>query len=457
MNSVLVRGGRVIDPSSGRDSRYDLLITEGRITAVERPGLISYRPDATAIDATGCWVTPGLIDLHVHLRDPGFPQKETIATGLRAAAAGGFTTVAAMANTSPVNDLPEVTRYMLAQAADVHAARLVPVSAVTRSLQGKELVDLEAMAVAGCRLFSDDGMPIDDAELLSRALIEASRLGFTISLHEEERSVAQRWSVNRGAVCDSLGLIGIPNSAESSRIERDLRIARLAKASVHFAHVSARQSLGLIRRARHESMLVSAEATPHHLALCESAVARFGPDAKMNPPLRAGGDVKALREALSDRTIDVIATDHAPHDPTSKKVSDLAHCFSNGCFSLNSDQDREAFEACANGVVGLETALGLALDLVHCGVITPIRLVELMSTVPAQLLRLDQSQCTLSPRARADLTIIDPNLEWTVDPAKFQSKGRNTPFTGMKLRGRAQITIVAGQIVYDGRPTEPRR
>jgi dihydroorotase len=456
VNSILVRGGRMIDPSSGCDSCYDLLITEGRIGAVERPGLLAYRSDLTVIDATGCWVTPGLIDVHVHFRDPGFAEKETIATGLRAAAAGGFTTVAAMANTSPVNDLPEVTRYMLARAADVHAARLVPVSAVTRGLAGQELVDLESMAVAGCRLFSDDGMPIDNPELLSRALIEVSRLGFTISLHEEERSLARRWSVNRGAVSDSLGLIGIPNSAESSRIDRDLRIALLAQASVHFAHVSARESLDLIRQARRESAFVTAEATPHHLAFCESAVLRFGPDAKMNPPLRVGHDVEALREALRDGTIDIIATDHAPHDPTSKKVSELAHCFSNGCFCLNSDQDRQAFQSCANGVVGLETALGLALDLVHRGVITPTRLVELMSTFPARLLRLDQSQHTLSPRARADISIIDPELEWTVDPAKFHSKGRNTPFSGMKLRGRAQITIVAGQIVYDGRLTEPR-
>jgi dihydroorotase len=449
----LVRGGRVIDPSSGRDGFYDLLITEGRLAAIESPGLIS-NDLATAVDASGCWVVPGLVDAHVHLRDPGFPQKETIATGLRAAAAGGFTTVAAMANTLPVNDSPEVTRYILLRAREVNAARLIAVAAVTKGLRGEELADFEALAAAGCRLFSDDGMPIDNPGLLSRALIEVSRLGFAISLHEEDRRVAPGWSVNRGTVSDVLGVVGIPNSAESSRIARDLEIARKTSGAVHFAHVSARESLDLIRRARHDCVSLTAEATPHHFTYCESAVLRSGPDAKMNPPLRTDRDIEAVKEALRDGTIDVVATDHAPHDPASKKIGELADSFLHGRFSLNSDHDRAVFHDCANGIVGLETALALLLDLVGRDIISPGRMVELMSSNPARLLRLDQGEGTLTPLARADLTVIDPNLEWTVDPAKFHSKSRNTPFTGMKLKGRARITIVAGQIVYDGRLTE---
>lgn len=452
MKPLLIRGGRVIDPASGLDGLYDLLITEGRLAAIESPGQVSVSR-GTVVDASTCWVVPGLIDAHVHLREPGFTEKETIATGLRAAAAGGFTSVAAMANTSPVNDSPAVTRYLLSRASEAHAARLVAVGAVTKGLQGEELADLEALAAAGCRVFSDDGMPIDNPDLLSRALTAVSSLGFTISLHEEDRRVAPQWSVNRGAVSEVLGVVGIPSSAESSRIARDLEIARGLRASVHFAHVSACESLDLIRHAR-EDCAVTAEATPHHFTCCESAVLRSGPNAKMNPPLRAHRDVEALTEALRDGTIDVVATDHAPHDPASKKMGELAHCFQHGRFVLDSDHDRWVFRDCANGIVGLETGLGLALDLVHRGTITPGRLVELMSSNPARLLRLDQGEGTLARHARADLTIIDPNAEWTVDPVTFCSKSRNTPFTGTKLKGRARITIVAGQIVYDERLTE---
>jgi len=450
LNSILLRGGRVLDPVSALDGQYDLLVRDGEIAAVERTGTRMNLDDASIVDASGWWIVPGLIDPHVHLRDPGFPEKETILTGLRAAAAGGFTTVAAMANTSPVNDCPAITRYMLERAAQAHCTRLAPVSAVTHGLGGIEPVDFAAMVDAGARLFSDDGIPIDDAGVLSRALDETMRLGYAVALHEEDRALSCGGAVNAGAVAEHLGVSGYVHSAEPNRVRRDLAIAIGSGAAVHVAHVSTAESLELIRAARQRGAQVTCEVTPQHFTLDESAALTWGPNAKMNPPLRNRDDVEALHAAIRDGTVDMIATDHAPHDPKSKRMEQLGAFFGPGRQAGHLERDAaELFAHAANGVVGLETSLGLALGLVHRSLIEPARLVEMMSLNPAALLRLEAG--TLAVGAVADITVIDPNLEWTVAPEKFLSKSRNTPFAGMRLKGRAVLTIVAGEIVFDGR------
>ena len=440
----------MIDPASAIDGQYDLLVRDGEIAAVERAPTGMNLQAASIVDVSGCWIVPGLIDPHVHLRDPGFPEKETILTGLRAAAAGGFTTVAAMANTSPVNDSPAITRYMLERATAAHSAQLVPVSAVTQGLGGLAPVDFAAMVEAGARLFSDDGMPIDDPLILSRALDEARRLGYAVALHEEDRALSCGGALNAGAVAEHLGVSGYADSAESQRVRRDLAIAIGAEAAVHVAHVSTAESLELIRAARRHGAQVTCEATPHHFTLDESAALTWGPNAKINPPLRDRDDVEALRAAIRDGTVDMIATDHAPHDPKSKRMELLGALFGPGRQAARLEHDTaEIFAHAANGVVGLETSLGLALELVHRSLIEPARMVEMMSLKPAALLRLERGRLALG--AAADITVIDPNLEWTVAPEKFLSKSRNTPFAGMRLKGRAVLTIVAGQIVFDAR------
>jgi len=448
---LMLAGGRVIDPAAELDGAYDVLVIEGEVDAIEPAGGLKPPADARVIDCAGLWVVPGLIDPHVHLRDPGFPEKETIASGLRAAAAGGFTTVAAMANTAPVNDTPEITRYMIERAREADAARLIAVSAVTKGLGGRELADVAAMAEAGARLFSDDGIPIDSEAVLVGALNEISRLGFATSLHEEDRALTGQGAMNAGDASKRLGVAGIPVSAESRRVRRDLAIAIGSQAQVHVAHVSTAEAVALVRAAKRRDAAVTCEVTPHHFTLDDSAVLEWGPNARMAPPLRSREDVQALREAMADGAIDMIATDHAPHDPASKRMDRLGGRFGQCRRAARLSLDEaDALAHAANGVVGLETALGLALRLVHQGVIGAARMVEMMSAAPARLLRLGDAG-TLASGARADVTLIDPDCDWTVDPVKFLSKSRNTPFTGMKLKGKALMTIVAGQIVYDGR------
>jgi dihydroorotase len=447
---ILLTGGLVIDPARHLDDKCDVLVSDGTIERVAAPGTLRAPAGAVIVDAAGFLIVPGLIDPHVHLRDPGFPEKETIATGLKAAATAGFTAVAAMANTSPVNDSPEVTRYMLAQAQIAHAARLVPVSAVTRGLDGRELIDFERMIEAGARLFSDDGIPIDDQAVLAQALDASVRAGFVISLHEEDRARTAEGAVNAGEISKRLGVAGIPAAAESERVRRDLALALGAEAPVHIAHVSTAASLDLIRAARRRGARITCEVTPHHFALDERAVPRWGPDAKMSPPLRSSSDVESILAAIADGTIDMIATDHAPHDAASKQMPRLRGFFGpdHDCGRLP-EAEAEALTHAANGVVGLETALGLALDLVRRGIFSRSRMVEMMSLNPARLLKIDGG--TLEQGRRGDITVIDPELEWTVEPAKFISRSRNTPFAGQRLVGRAVMTIVGGEIVYDGR------
>jgi len=447
----MLKGGRVIDPLTGIDGPYDLVIFDGEIDALEPAGSLTVPEGAKILECGGMWVVPGLVDPHVHLRDPGFPEKETIATGLSAAAAGGFTTVAAMANTSPANDSPETTRYMLERARQAASTRLVPVSAVTIGLQGRELVDFDAMAQAGGRLFSDDGFPIDDLSVLARAFDQAARVGFAVSLHEEDRLLTRNGAMNAGEASKRLGVAGIPETAESLRVRRDLALAIGSGAPVHLAHVSTAQALEFIRAAKQRGANISCEATPHHFTLDDSAVLEAGPNARMSPPLRSRAEVESLRAAIADGTVDMIATDHAPHDPVSKCAVQLGHLFGRGRPTPRLSADEaEILAHAANGIVGLETALGLALSLVHSGVISASRMVEMMALNPARLLRL--SGGSLSVGLSADITIIDPDYEWTVDPRTFRSKSRNTPFAGMRLKGKAMTTIVGGEIVFERRP-----
>ncbi len=450
MKSFLLSGGRVIDPANNFDGDADVLVIDGVVEAVDEPGRLRVPEGAATIDAHGWWVMPGLIDPHVHLRDPGFPQKETIATGLRAAAAGGFTAVAAMANTSPVNDTPDITRYMVDRAREVRASRLIPVSSVTKGLRGHELVDFAAMAEAGARLFSDDGIPIDDQVILSRALDELARLNFAVSLHEEDRHLSEEGAANAGEVSKRLGVKGYPASAETARIRRDLALAIGTEAPVHIAHLSCAESVELVRHARRNGANVTCEVTPHHFWLDEQAVLQWGPNAKMNPPLRCARDLEAIRDAMADGTIDMIATDHAPHDRKSKNFEHLAGCFPLGAASPQlPDEAAQAFMHAANGIIGLETSLALAMGLVHKEIISPRRMVEMMCVNPARLIRMEAG--SLSHGVAADISVIDPNKEWTVEPAKFLSKSRNTPFAGMRLQGKTVLTIVGGEIVYDAR------
>jgi len=447
VKDLYVKGGVVIDPASGLEARRDVLVSGARIAAIAPLGALKAAAGANVIAADGCWVVPGLIDVHTHLRDPGFPHKETIQSGLRAAAAGGFVAVAAMANTDPVNDNPEVTAYMLARAAEVKSAALIPVGAVSRGLKGLEPADYEALAGAGVMMLSDDGMPVDNPVLLAAALDTAKRLQLAVSLHEEDRDLACGGAINAGRVAQMLGVPGVPPAAESERVRRDLELAKKAAAPVHIAHLSARESIDAVRIARARGASVTCEATPHHFSLDAGAVLEFGADAKMNPPLREHADVDALRAALADGTIDMIASDHAPHDPASKAAAELAGCFGRGHreWPLGAQSVR-AFTSAANGVVGLQTALGLAMDLVHSGLIGPSRLVELMSLNPARLLGLEGGR--LREGGPADMTVIDPNPEWEVDPNSFLSRSRNSPFTGRRLKGRAVFTIVKGEVVF---------
>ncbi len=450
MNSLILTGGRIIDPVSGIDGSYDLTVVDGEIETLEPAGSVPVPGGGEVLDCARMWIVPGLIDPHVHLRDPGFPEKETIASGLHAAVAGGFTTVAAMANTSPVNDSAEITHYMLERAHEAHAARLVPISAVTRGLHGRELVDFDTMIQAGARMFSDDGLPIDDAELLLRGFDQASRTGFAISLHEEDRALTAGGAMNAGETAKCLGVAGIPVTAESSRVRRDLALAIGSQAPVHVAHVSTAESVELVRAAKKRGANITCEVTPHHFMLDDRAVLTWGPNARMAPPLRSPADVEAILEAMADGTIDMIATDHAPHDSRSKCLPELAPLFGRNPGTCLSAQAAAKLARAANGVVGLETAVGLALSLVQRRIISVVRMVEMMAANPARLLRLDAHGC-LAVGAPADITVIDPALEWTVEPETFWSKSRNTPFTGMRLTGRPIVTIIGGQVVFDRR------
>jgi dihydroorotase len=401
-----------------------LLIRNGRVKKV---GAKLPAGDAKVLDASGKIVCPGFIDIHVHLREPGFEYKETVATGTRAAAAGGFTAVCCMANTSPVNDNRSITDYILAKAETEGVVRVYPIGAVTRGLEGKELAELAELAEAGCVAFSDDGRPVMHAGLYRRAMEYTLPFGAPVISHAEDTHLARGAAMNEGAVSTELGIAGQPAAAEDVMVARDVILAELTGAHVHIAHVSTAGAVRIIRDAKARGVRVTAEVTPHHLVLTEEAVRSFDPNTRMAPPLRTRRDAEALLEALADGTIDCIATDHAPHALSEKEGE---------------------FDHAANGVVGLETAVSVLLDrLVRPGLLPLATLVARLSADPARLLSLKGG--SLAAGAPADVTIIDPDREITVDPARFRSKSRNTPFGGWTLRGAPVTTIVGGKVVHE--------
>jgi dihydroorotase len=425
---VIIRGGRVVDPSQGIDAVMDVLLADG---VVARVGERLDAPEgAEAIDAAGRIVAPGLIDVHVHLREPGQEHKETIASGARAAAAGGFTTVVAMPNTSPPIDSAATVGYVVAAGLRAGGARVLPTGCITVGQNGEQLTEFGELVEAGAVAVTDDGRPVSSAGMLRMALEYALAFDIPVAVHEEELTLSRGGSMNEGIIASRLGLTGIPNEAEDVMIARDLMLAELTGGRLHVQHVSTRRGVQLIREAKSRGVRVTAEGTPHHFTLTDAAVEAYRTDAKMNPPLRSEADRDAVRQGVVDGTLDVIATDHAPH---------------------HYDEKEQAFEDAPNGIVGLETSLGLSwTELVETGLLDVSTLIERMSWAPARSMNLDGRMGSLAEGRLADVTIIDPRAEWTVDPAAFLSRSRNTPFTGRALRCRAVRTIVGGVTVWQG-------
>jgi dihydroorotase len=425
MSRLLVKGGRVVDPSQGIDKALDVLLVDGK---VEKLAARVPARGAEVIEADGLVVCPGFIDIHTHLREPGREDKETIATGTRAAAAGGFTAVCAMPNTDPVNDTAGITRAIVEKARAEGAVRVYPIGAITRGQKGEELAEFGDLQEAGCVAFSDDGKPVASARMMRRALEYAQTFGLVLIDHCEEPTLAEKACMNEGPVATLLGLRGAPAAGEAIMVERDVLLAELTGGRVHIAHLSAAASVDAVRRGKARGVKVTAEVTPHHLFLTDAAVREtsYDTNTKMNPPLREAADRDAMLGGIADGSVDVIATDHAPHHYDEKKV----------------EFDRAPF-----GIVGLETAVPLSLDrLVHAGVIGLPRLVELLSVNPARILRVAGG--TLSEGAPADITILAPDLTVRVDAARLRSKSKNTPFDGWELRGGVAATIVGGRTVY---------
>lgn len=425
--TILIRGGRVIDP--GRfNGLADVLIENGKIVAVGPNVKIPAGKSGagpTVVEATGKLVLPGFIDLHVHFREPGFEYKETIQTGTAAAAAGGFTSVCCMPNTNPVNDNQAVTEFILDQARATGSAHVFPVGAITKGSEGKELAEIGELRRSGCVAISDDGRPVMNSLVMRRAMEYALAFDLPVVDHCEDLHLSEGGCMNEGIVSTELGLPGIPAAAEDVQVARNVALAELTGARLHLAHVSTAGSVRMVREAKARGIRVTAEACPHHFSLTEEAVRGFDSHAKMNPPLRTKQDVQAIREGLRDGTIDVIATDHAPHAIQEKE---------------------QEFAAAPFGVVGLETALPLTLALVEEGVLSLERAIAALTTEPARVVGLKKG--TLAPGADADVVVVDPEAQWVVEPARFRSKGRNTPFAGWKVKGQVALTILNGTIVF---------
>jgi dihydroorotase len=422
---VLLRQGRVIDPARGTDEVADVLLQDGKVAAVGR-GLAA--PDGADVrDVAGMVVVPGLVDVHVHLREPGNEDEETVASGARAAVAGGFTAVCAMPNTDPVTDNQAAVGFILRQSVRAGLARVYPIGAVSVGQRGERLAEFGEMASAGAVAVSDDGKPVVSGHLMRTALEYARTFGIPVADHCEEPTLAVGGAMHEGLVSARLGLKGIPAAAEEIMVARDILLAELTGGHVHLCHMSTRGSVELIRRAKERGLRVTAEVTPHHLTLTDAACEHYDTHAKMNPPLREAGDVEALRVGLRDGVIDCIASDHAPH----------AY-----------DEKEAAFDEAPFGIIGLETAFGVVhTELVRSGMLPLPVLIARMSTAPAALFHLPGG--SLAPGAVADVCVLDVTTPWTVRPPDFHSKSRNTPFAGRELVGRAVMTIVAGRVVHE--------
>lgn len=428
MADILLRGGRVIDPSRNLDVSADLLLQDGKVARIE-PGLALgttvEKEGLTVVDVKGQWIVPGLIDLHTHLREPGQEYKETIATGTAAAAAGGFTAVCAMPNTVPPNDNRAVTELMVRRAQEVGVVRVYPIGCITQGQRGENLAEMGELAEAGCVAVSDDGKSVMNSEVMRRALEYARGIGLVVIQHAEDVHLSANGPAHEGAASTRIGLRSQPAAAESGMVARDLELVALTGARYHVAHVSSAETVRLVREAKRRGLPVTCEVTPHHLTLTDEACAGYDTSTRVNPPLRSEADVAACRAALADGTIDAVATDHAPHSSVEKDVE---------------------FEQAASGMIGLETALPLCLELVGKNIITPMALFTRMSTAPAKLLGLPGG--TLAPGSVADVTVIDPQATWVCDASSFRSKSRNSPFVGRTMHGRAMLTIVGGKIVF---------
>jgi dihydroorotase len=428
---ICLRGGRVIDPGRGVDAEADVILKDG-VVARQGKGIAGgLSGDVRIIDARGKWVMPGFIDLHTHLREPGHEYKEDILTGTRAAAAGGFTAVCAMPNTNPVNDTRAVTELIVRRSLEVGAVRVYPVGAISKGLAGETLAEMGELKDAGCVAVSDDGRPVMNAELMRRAMEYARTFGLTIVQHCEDLSLSHGGAMNEGIVSTRAGIRAQPASAESTMVARDIELCALTGARYHVAHISSADSVRLVREAKRRGLPITCEVTPHHLTLTDEACAGYDTSTKCNPPLRTSADVEALRAGLADGTIDAVATDHAPHSAVEKEVE---------------------FEDAAFGMIGLETALPLVLELVRIGMLTPAALVTRLSVAPAAAFGLPGG--TLVDGAPADVTVIDPEATWTVDAVALRSRSRNTPFSGKTLRGRAALTVVGGTITYSAEGTK---
>ena len=429
MTALVIRGGHLIDPAAGVDGLKDIFLKDGRVAEIAAPGKLKATNGAEVLDATGLTVAPGLIDIHVHLREPGQTYKETIATGTAAAAAGGFTAVAAMPNTLPVNDSPETTRWMLAPERGARI-RVFPIAAATRSSKGEAINDYAALKAAGAVAVSDDGRPILKDSVMREVLASAARVGLSVIQHAEDTRLTQGASMNLGPVSFKLGLRGMAAEAESGMVERDIRLVtelRDARAHLHVAHVSTAAAVAAVRQARRSGLRVTCEVAPHHFLLTEEHVGFYNTNAKMNPPLRSAADRDAMIEAILDGVVDAIATDHAPHAIHEKEVE---------------------FENAPNGITGLETALGLSLRWLHKEWKLPLgRVLSLMSAQPAALLGM-KGRGTLTVGSFADVLVFNPKAEWTYRAGESKSKSRNTPFDGWTMQGKIRWTISEGRVAY---------
>jgi len=423
---LLLKGGRVVDPTQNLDGVRDLLLVDGTVAGLGEA--LDCPPETLEIDVAGLVVTPGLIDVHVHLREPGQEHKETIATGARAAAAGGFTSVCSMPNTDPPIDDAAAVGFVVAEGKKAGAARVYPMGAISVGLAGEALTEFGGMVAAGAVGVTDDGHPVMDSGLMRLAMEYAQAFDIPVVDHPEDLTLSRDGTMNEGLISSRLGLRGKPNASEDIHIIRDILLAELTGGRIHIQHVSTRFGVDAIRQGKGRGVRVTGEATPHHLLLTDADVDGYRTEAKMNPPLRSPKDRDAVREGLKDGTLDVIATDHAPH---------------------HYDEKEAAFDDAPNGVVGLETALGLVYGhLVEGGLIDLPTMVTRMSVTPARLFNLPGG--TLAPGSLADVTVFDPDAEWTVDPAAFLSKSQNTPFTSWTLKGKPRYTVVGGEVVWEG-------